>query len=303
MRLPRLRIPWPQTAGKGGRGLILLYVVFTLVLFVVFLLHTFPHGVVVQRALDLVATDRLAVRIDAAKFAWHRGYALSGVRVLRLDSGGELPVLESQEAWVRPVLGQLLRGNPYALFVRADLYGGRAEAEVSMNDGSVGGTVDLRDIRPGLHRMLADLFEEGELRGRLSATVAFEATGPRYQTRRGVGEAHLQGGSLQGAKVSGVVVPDLTFRQTDLKFALRNDRLDVEEFAARGEELTVQATGQVVVRNPVDNSVLNLEATLQPGPAAGDGLKALIALIPRAPGAAPDAPMKISGTLARPRLR
>ncbi|OFV87278.1 MAG: hypothetical protein A3J75_08410 [Acidobacteria bacterium RBG_16_68_9] len=79
--------------------------------------------------------------------------------------------------------------------------------------------------------------------------------------------------------------------------------MEVQEFRADGNEITVSGSGQVTVRTPVGDSVLNLKVTLQPGPGSTEAVKGLLNLVPRAKGSRPDAPVTISGTIARPRFR
>jgi type II secretion system protein N len=88
-----------------------------------------------------------------------------------------------------------------------------------------------------------------------------------------------------------------------MTFGLQNGRMEVEQFNANGDELNISATGQVSFREPIDESVLNLKATFLPGKNAPDNIRALIGLIPKPRDAKPDAPVRISGTLARPRFR
>jgi hypothetical protein len=65
----------------------------------------------------------------------------------------------------------------------------------------------------------------------------------------------------------------------------------------------VQGSGNVTLREPLSESILNLRATIQQSLATPDALKTLVALIPRPPGSKPDAPVMISGTLGRPHVR
>src|SRR5262249_14097875 len=112
----------------------------------------------------------------------------------------------------------------------------------------------------------------------------------------------LDAAALSGAKVQGFTVPDLHFRQTKLKLAVRGGRLEIQEFNAAGD-VNIQGSGHIVLRDPLPTSTLNLRATFEPSRATPDALKAAVALIPRPPGAKPDAPLNITGTLGAPKLR
>jgi hypothetical protein len=59
----------------------------------------------------------------------------------------------------------------------------------------------------------------------------------------------------------------------------------------------------VVLREPLQESILNLRATIQQSLATPDAVKTLVGLIPRAPGSKPDSPIIITGTLAHPHVR
>lgn len=301
VRLPRLSLPLDWLGAFGGR-ITLLYVGYTAVLFALFFVLTFPHEMLIRRALSTVNRGQVSVEFTTADFAWLRGYEFSGVRVGPADGDARPPFVELSRLWVRPLLGDLARGNPYALQVRADLYGGAALGEVRLSEGNVVGGVQWQDINLGRYRTLTAFLDEGQLAGRVSGQFDFEARGGNLGTGQGSGEAKIDGAALTEAKIAGFAVPDLNLRQTRLKFTVRGGRLEVQEFTATGD-VSVQGSGQIVLREPVQDSVLNLRATLQPTPTTPDAVKTLLAMIPRPPGAKPDAPMTVTGTLARPRVR
>jgi len=306
MRLPSLRMPLPRLSldwlGALGGRMTVLYIAYTLVLFLVFLIITFPHKALIARALNLVNRGSMVVQINDGDFAWLNGYELTGVRIPSPDGDGHLPLVELNHLWVRPLLTDLMRGNPYAVQIHADMYGGVALGEVRLADGNVVGNVQWQNVDLDRYRTLTSLLDEGRFKGRVSGAFDFEVHGGNVSTGQGSGEVRIEGAGVSEGKVAGFTIPDLNLKQTKLKFAVRGGRLEVQELNASGD-LSIQGSGQVVLRDPVQDSVLNLRATIVPTPTTPDGVKALLALIPHAPGAKPDAPMTISGTLARPRVR
>lgn len=306
MRLPRIRLPRPRLslewlAALGGRRTIL-YVGYTAVVFVASLLLTFPHESLVRRILSSVNRGPVSVEFNTVRLAWLDGYELSGMRIGSASADGQPPYLECSRLWVRPALSALLHGNPYDLLLSADLYGGMAQGEVKMSEGAVAGNLQWKDLNLGRYRTLTSLLDEGQLTGRLSGHLDFEGRGANLDAGQSTGEFALEAAALSGAKVGGFPVPDLHLRQTKAKFAVRAGRLEVQEFQATGD-VDVQASGYIVLRDPPQESILNLRATIQQSLATPDAVKTLVGLIPRPPGSKPDAPIVITGTLGRPRVR
>lgn len=300
-----MRMPSFSFGGVGElfNRTMLLYIVFTVALFCVFLVSTFPYDIVVGRVLAMVQSPTVVVDVKSTEFAWHRGLALNGVRVSSLVGDTTAPYLELNRLWVRPVLTELVRGNPYALALEAELYGGNAEGTLNVDGQTVAGSVNLESASLGRYRTLTSLLEEGQVAGRLSGKVSFEAVGPSVENGQASGEVRLENGGIEQAKIAGFVVPDLHFKESLLKFGVQGGRMEIEQFNATGDELNVSASGTVSFRDPLDASVLNLKTTLLPGKSAPDSIRALIAMIPKPRDAKPDSPVRISGTLSRPRFR
>ncbi len=308
MRLPQLRLPRLQLspsfewlASLGSRRTIL-YLGYTSLLFLVFLLLKFPHDLLVRRALSNFSQGPVAVDFADVNFAWIEGYQLSSMRIGPAAADGEAPYLECSRLWIRPAFGALVRGNPYDLLLHAELYGGSAQGEIRMQPGALEGTLQWKDLNLGRYRTLTALLDEGQLAGRLSGSASFESHGARLDSGQGSGEFTLEGAALTAAKISGFPVPDLHLRQTKFKFTVRGGRLEIQDFQATGD-VDIQGSGNVTLREPVSESILNLRTTIQQSLATPDAIKTLVALIPRPPGAKPDAPVMISGTLGRPHVR
>jgi type II secretion system protein N len=306
MRLPRLRLPRPQFSLDWLGALVdrrtILYAGYTAALFVLFLFVTFPHELVVRRALRGVNRGPVSVDFSSVNFAWLNGYELNSFHVAPAEADGQPPYFECAHVWVRPALGALLRGKPYDFLLGADLYGGVADGEIITDAGAVAATVKWKDLNLGRYRALTALLEEGQLAGRVSGFLNFEGRAPNLTAGQSTGEFTVEGAALTGAKVSGFTVPDLRLRQTKAKFAVREGRLEIQEFQATGD-VDLQASGNILLHDPPQESVLNLRVTIQQGLTTPDAVKTLIALIPRPPGSKPDAPIMITGTLERPHVR
>jgi len=301
MQIPRLRLPRLSLGGPGAR-LTVLYVGYTTVLFVVFLLITFPHDILVRRLLSSVGTAGRDIEFSSVNFAWWKGYQIDGLRVGSPAADGDAPVFEVSHFWIRPAVSQLVRGNPYAVQVSADLYGGSADGDVSMKNGVLGGTLQWRGLSLNRYPMLTALLEEGQLAGRFSGAVSFETRLANPSSGQAAGEISIDGAGVTAAKWAGFTVPDVSLKQTRVKFKLSPGRLEVQELTASGD-ISVQASGQINLKEPLPQSVLSLRATILQTATTPDALKAALALIPHAPGAKLDAPVNIAGTLGSPRFR
>jgi type II secretion system protein N len=297
LQLPRLSFEW---LGAFGHRMTWLYIAYTSVLFVIFLLLTFPTDLLVRRAISMVSAPG-EIEFSTSRFAWHRGFELAGLR-LPPPGEGRPPVIELNHLWVRPLLSALLRGNPYALRLEADLYGGVAAGDINLSNGRLVGALEWQSINIARYPNLTSWLEEGRIAGRISGRLDFEGRGLNLDATQGSGEIVLDDAEIIDAKVDGFSVPNLGLSQTRLKFTIRGGRLEIQELNATGD-VNVQGSGQIVLRTPFQDSALNLRATLQPTASTPDALRALMAMIPRPPGAKPDAPMTIAGTIASPRIR
>jgi type II secretion system protein N len=298
--MPRFSFDWFD--GFGGRRFFL-YAFYFLLLFGIFLMHNFPHDVVVKRAIRELNQGSLVAGVSRARFAWFKGYELSGVTLAqRDDAPDDPPLFESSSLYVRPGLDGLLQGRLSSILVAATLYGGQMDGSLAMADGLTRATVQLDGLQLSRYPYVRTLLDEGSLSGRLSGTASMEGRGD-LENARAVGEFEIRDASLTGAKINGLGVPDLGFQMIAFKFARQGTRLEVQEFRADGDQIKASGDGQIVLREPFGDSVLNLRVTMMPGSSASEDIRTLLSLIPRPKNARLDAPLAITGTLRQPRLR
>jgi len=306
MKVPALRLPaWRPSfdwlEGVGSRTLVL-YGVYTLVLFVVFLFANFPHGVLVQRLLRTVQLPGMRLDVGDARFAWWRGFELQRVH-LGPDDPNQPAYLEAASLFVRPGLEGLFSGRPRAVTVTGGLYGGAVDGRFASGDMNRA-TVTLDGIQLQRYPLFVELLQGGQLAGLLSAALTVEARGVNTDELRAAGELELSDAGMTDAKWAGLPLPPLRFEGATAKFSVQGTRLEIQELEANGPDLKLSASGQVALREPVADSVLNLKLSVEPGPEASDQIKTLLSFIPPpAKGAKPDAPRTVSGTVAKPRIR
>jgi type II secretion system protein N len=299
--MPRLSFDWLE--GFGGRRFFL-YVLYTLVVFVIFLAVNFPHDVLIQRALRQVDLGSVSLSVGGARFAWHRGYELQRLQVTEKGAPPDLPpLLQSSSVFVRPGLDGLLRGEVSSAYLDSSLYGGDLHAAWSTQDGMNRVTLQLDGLQIHRYPYLTRLLEKGQIDGILSGAVTLESRNSDVSSGRAAGKIEIARAALTEATVNEFGLPNLHFDGIVLEFTLQNNRLEIQDFHADGEELKLSGEGQVVLRQPLGGSVLNLRVSIVPGPNSPDAIRGLLDLIPRPKGSRPDAPIVVSGTIDRPRFR
>lgn len=304
MRVPALRLPawrpsfeWPE--GVSVRA-VLGYTLWTIILFCVFLIANFPHHLLVQRALRAVEPPGMRFDLGDARFAWWRGLELQRLRLGPADPT-RAPYFEAASLYVRPGLSGLLRGELQSVDISGSAYGGRFEG--TLTRGAVNRVVlNFSGLQLQRYPLLPELVSAVELGGRLSGALSVEARGSDLNDTRAAGEISVADGMLRAANTEQ---DPIVLDTAATRFSLQGGRLELQDLVVDGPEIAVKGGGQVVVRLPVTDSVLNLKTTIETKPEARDELKAILgALIPPPPkGQRADAPRVISGTLSKPRIR
>lgn len=305
MRVPALRLPawrpsfdWLENLG-GRRAL--LYTLYTLTLFLIFLFANFPHGMLLQRALSAVELPGMRLDVGDARFAWWRGFELQRVHLGPADPARSA-YLEATSLFVRPGLDGLFSGRPRAFTVNGPLYGGTLDGRFATGD-LTRATVTLDRVQLQRYPLFAELLDGGQLQGALSGALTVESRGAADELRA-AGELELTDAALTDAKVSGFPVPALRFDAMAAKLSVQDRRVEIQELAATGPDVLLVASGQVALREPLGDSVLNLKVSIEPGAEASDEIKTWLSFLPPVPkGAKADTPRTLSGTLAKPRLR
>lgn len=286
----------------GNRRTLLWYGLYTLAIFVLCLVATFPHHLLLTRVLrEVAAQSTWQIETGSSRLGWTLAYAIDSLRVRMRDGEGD-PLLAADALRLSPSRWGLVWGSPYPLGITATLYGGTLRGVVDPRPASfrVDATLEGVDLarytgaRPWL---------DGSLRGRLEGALLLDGAGRGAAAATGTITLHVPGLTLEGGKVRGITVPDLHFADVHLNGSVKNGRLEITELVADGQEIGLRGEGNVLLRNPLDGSVLSLALVITPATGASDGLKMLVNMLPGTSGDGGARRISIIGTLGRPTLR
>jgi type II secretion system protein N len=281
---------------------VLLYSLYTTVLFLLFLVVNFPYLVFVQKILDEVDLSPATVAVEDADFAFWNGLELQGL-TLRRAGWSESPILEISRAYLKAGLGGLVRGKLSQAKLRGDLYNGRMKAKW-VGGGELQRTIlQVEDVQVARYPPLREIFTEGQIYGLLSGFIESEVRGSDVNLARASGEIYLDRAGSEGLVYGGLPILDVAMDETKVLFNVQGGRIEIEEFSATGPDAIISGSGQIALREPIEASVVDLKLTIEATADARPEIKGLISLIPRERGAKPDAPVSITGTLAKPRFR
>jgi type II secretion system protein N len=290
-------------AGSAGRrGPLLWYGLYTLALFVVCFAATFPHDLVLQRALT-AATSGSAVRIDATggSLGWTLAYGIDSLRVRARDGEGE-PFLLAEALRFAPSRFGLLGGNPYPVGIDAALYGGSLRGVIDPRPAHFAVNATLEGVDLARYTGLRP-WVDGSIRGRLEGVVALDGGGRGPAAATGTVKLRIAGLTLEGAKIRGITAPDLHFNDVHANGTVKNGRLEIDDLAADGQEIGLRGEGNVLLRDPLADSVLALDLTVRPAAAASDGLKMMVNMLPGSNAEGGGRRIAVGGTLGRPSTR
>ena len=297
----RARALAPSAGFGGNRRTLLAYAAFTVVFFVVCFLATFPHDLMLQRALrSATASTPFRIETGAGSLGWTLAYGLESLRVRGKADDGD-PLLLAEALRVAPSRFGLLMGNPFPVGIDAALYGGSLRGVVDPRPGSFRLDATVEGVDLARYPWWRTWFE-GAVRGRVDGVVSVtgDARGP---AAAGTVALKIPGLALEGIRVQGYGVPDLHFTDVHLDGTVKNGRLEVSELVGRGQEVDVVGEGNVLLREPIETSVLSLDVTVTPVAGAPKGYDVVVGMLPGTSGAGGARRMNVVGTLGKPKLR
>lgn len=283
------------------RAPLALYALYTVVLFLLFLVVTFPHELVLRGLLARAVGPALAVEMRDVGLGWTLAYRIGELRLVRPGVREHAPLLTASAVRVAPSPLALLRGRLYPLRLRADLYGGTLAATVDLRPDAFSVTAVLTGIDARRYDALAPAVE-GTLAGTLDGTLELSGDTRKPATMSGQLDLRAAAVALESGKVLGITVPDLHFSETHLAGPVKGGRLEVADLSARGQEVSLAGEGTLTLVQPLVASVLNLDLTLRPAPELPDNLRLALNLIPGEAGANGERRVRLYGTLAQPRV-
>jgi type II secretion system protein N len=278
----------------------ILYAAFTLVVFLLALAATLPHEQIATRAIESATADTpVAVAFKSVGFAFPNGYHFTGVRIAPIA----LPEAAAQitDLTLRVPLGGLLAGRVERTSFAGDAYGGTLRGEIDANRARIAVRILLENVDLG-RASGAFLPPGAEIGGRASLDLSLAGDGRTTQSSQGELTLKVAGLVLKGLTATGLAIPDLSFPDLELAAQVHGTRLQVKELRASGDELDLAASGDILLREPLPSSMLNLRLTIGVTPTARPEIRVATALLPRrAPGERPT--YVLSGTLAAPVVR
>jgi type II secretion system protein N len=293
------RLSWTPTTALNKEPFV--WVLGGLGSFAIFLFLTFPFGTLQARVLsELVKatggeiraaewSPGIPIAVEWRDLTWTKpGTSSIPIQMMRLNVG---------------VMGLLMGQKTIDALIQFPGGGQAAKASgtVTASSWSFEGPVSLK--AHAQHIDLATVIKPFVTRGLLEADIA-----QRWENRGKEGIAFKGNGSwkaeikeliLERLPVGTVTVPSLTFTRVTATLSCHDAVCDVTDFKGDGPDGTITALGRLLLRQPLQSSVLELTVTVVPG--AGWAQKAGTLPIPPLPPGTP-LTLKLAGSVANPKL-
>ncbi len=255
--------------------------------FLLFLLLLFPFDRIKSK-LESEFHLRTPLELSVARISprFFNRFVLADVVVS--DTKGRV-LFESKSVKTTVSLFSLLRGA-LSLNLKAEAYGGELLVKASQGPGRQYLLLDADGLDIASYPLLKDL--GFHLSGKLGGN--FEMDGDS-----GKGRLWLKDLASRELTVKGFPIPDLDFEKGWLEAELKGDRLTVKKLELDGKDLTVRATGDLVLR---ERGTINLAIKLKPSERLAHEQSALISFL-RTRDAEGYYLLTLSGLLSEPMAR
>lgn len=276
-----------------------LWILYSLVSFVVFFLLTFPMELVLQRAIaSIEQTASLRVRYKTGQWTWSRGWSLEDIAI---DTPATASV-QLTRLTLQPSLIGLLYGQLFPLTLSARLYGGAAH-------GTLAQTGDMVDIRFTLDELalaqlpLPDPWSQGQFAGNLTLNGVLHGEGKDLNAWSGSLTATLTEGSVKAGKLAAFPIPAIQAMRAHAQTRLKNGQVEIADLTLETDGVTARLQGAIILRFPLKWSSLDVQLTTQTLGSPPPPLAMLVSLLPTVPGTAGERRATITGTFAAPVMR
>ena len=286
------------------RPLILVsYLSYTVVLFALFIYLKFPSQQIRAFVLTALSHHGLEeIHIGSVQPLLPVGLTFREVSVTHDVNGQALELMRMPELQV-----QLRTLRPFAnarrIGFEGGLYGGMVLGAVEWEHNGqgplLGISVDLQDIRPADHPLVARL-GNAVVEGKLAGNVTLQLPNGRWQD--GNGRLIIQGetGSLAGLDIGGIRLPALTYEQLAAELTLQQRHVLVKDFQMRGRDWQVDVQGKVALNEPLRQSPIDLTLRVRTSEALEQQLGLVGMFLKQRRDRRGFTALKISGTLEHP---
>ena len=275
------------------------YVAWTIACFVVFLVLTFPHDLIVRHWTDDVAAKSgWRIRFDSVWIRPWNGYHLSRFELIAPGKDAE-PWISANEVVLHPPLLALVGRGVLPLGFSGDAYGGEFEGTVSTPSHV---QLAWSHLHIGQYPRLTRLVE-GVWVGDFSGELEVDGKGDVH-TLDGRAAVHLKDASITQGKVQGFTVPDLHFATGDGEADIKAGRIEIHTLKLTGPDVDAEVRGQVYFVSTSPVPVVSGTLSLRSIPGSPTNLEPLLALWnqnQRPPNGVYT--FTISGPLNAPRIR
>jgi len=269
MTAGKLRIALPRIsfAGSGeGGSLTAVYVVYTLVLFFVFLLVNFPFDMIVQQVLQSVSTSALRVEAAGARFAFLRGVEVRNVRAVNPSNPEAPPLFEARALYVKPNWSRLLRGDYRSLSFYGIAYNGIIEGDLRVGADLSRLKIEFDSLNLARYAPLTTALGNGELNGLLSGSIEADTKGAAIDAAQASAVIHLDDVSARAVPLVGTVTaPELSGCAGAMSLQLAGGKVEIQESTLECDQIKFNGTGTIQPRSRPEDSVVNLKYQMQPG--------------------------------------
>ena len=232
--------------------------------FLTFLLLLFPFDRVKSK-LENEVRQRTPLELSVARISprFFNRFVLTDVVVS--DKQGKV-LFESPSVKTTVSLFSLLRGA-LSLNLKAKAYGGELLVKAQQGPGRQYLMVDADGLDIAAYPLMKDFGLK--LTGKFGGN--FEMSNDA-----GKGRLWLKGLTSRELKIEGFPVPDLDFEKGWMEGDLKGDRLTVRKLELEGKDLTVRATGDLILR---ERGTINLIVKLKPSERLAHEQAGLISLL------------------------
>lgn len=253
----------------GRKKTVYLYVAYTFLSVLFFAYILFPSDVV-QAYLSARMQERfpaLDITIGSVKPGFPLGIQCNRVNV----AYNEMPVLDAEQLTLSPGLFSLFRES-LRIYFDCDAYHGNMSGHLDLlrDKGRITADAGVADVRLEDLTILQDFVPhalKGRLSGKIGCDVGMSGAGRSVRASLKLVEAGVEfAGPFYGLE-------KLAFDEIDADLSLEETRLKVDRLTVKGPDANGSVGGTIILRNPVDRSMLNLSGEVIPQPLLIDKLR------------------------------